>query len=113
MNNRTSIIGEQRLTRVGRSITPQSPHFITIEGGKGVTEDKSQRRHSKRLETTEDRRSSMGAGNTRYLRRLFSTCGFLLRDYNDLGSCSASYHSPIIRRVLSGSENESAHHAVR
>jgi hypothetical protein len=96
-----------RQTSVRRSITPQSPHFITLRVGTPPTEDRKHRRHSQRLETTGIRRSSIGCPTTRNLRRMITTCGFLLSGNNDSGSCSASYRSLIIPNLLSGFENKS------
>jgi hypothetical protein len=97
----------QRQTSGLRSITPQSPHFITLRVGTLPTEAQQHRRLSQRQETAGIRRSSIGCYNTRNLRRMISTCGFLLSDYNRSDSCSVSYRSPTILNPLSGFENKS------
>jgi ribosomal protein S27AE len=95
----------QCLTYGRQRIPPQSPHFITLRRGRAVTEEQH-KDASQRQETTEVRRSSIGCTNTRNLRRMISTSGFLLCDYNDLGSCSASYRIPLICRTVSSFENK-------
>jgi hypothetical protein len=108
MNGCPPSTAEHRQTH-GRHVTEQSP--IVITGGREDDVTEEQNRHDalsvKKLQ--KNRRSSIGCSNTRNLRRCFVTCGFLLRDYNDLGLDSASYRIPVSRRALSGSENESAH----
>jgi hypothetical protein len=90
-----------------RSITPQSPHFITLRVGTPLTEDKKHKDATQRQGTTRNRRSSIGCWRTRNLRRYSDTCGFLLSGLNDSGSCSVSYRSLIIPSLLSGFENKS------
>lgn len=95
----------------GRRNVSLSIGFILLRADGQVSEAKTERRHSKRLETAGDRRSSVGCPTTRNLRRLIVTCCFLLVGLNHSGSISFGYSfGPIRPADLSGSGNESAQH---
>jgi hypothetical protein len=111
MNGCPPSTAEHRQTH-GRHVTEQSP--IVITGGRedDVTEEQNRYDALSVKKPQENRRSSMGAGNTRNLRRSVVTCGFLLRRLNDSGPSSANYRhgsiDPISPVGLSGSGNGSA-----
>lgn len=100
---------DQRLT-LGRRPTSVSGGFIIVGTEIASKEDQTQRRHSTRLETVGDRRSSNGCWRTRNLRQLVTTCCFWRRRHKSYASGSRDYisrHGSIGSADLCGSENES------
>lgn len=79
-----------RLTRVRRSTTPQSPHFIGVRQARGCKRENHTEATHHVKKCRKLRRRSMGVGSTRFRRRLFSACIFSPDRLNRLGR-SQSY----------------------
>lgn len=96
----------------GRRDVSLSIGFILLRADAWVSEAQKQRRHTQRLETAGDRRSSNGCCRTRNLRRSkFVTCCFWRRRLNRSGSISCGYSFGSIGTAdLSSPENGLAHH---
>jgi hypothetical protein len=97
------------LTLVRQPIATLSPDFITLRGGRPLTEDRTQRRRSTRRKNAEGSPTFNGWWDTRFRRRYSCTCIFSLSDYNRLGPESLRSRQPDTLSTLSDSENESAH----